>query len=201
MTTTKTGQALQARPFTSQVTLIPAFHDGAFTGRPYKAEQVLLRSPAGGARLHVWFEADPRPHNHPWEWIACKVLHGFYQAVEYVPDPTALSPQPRYSEHAVDIKVGDPEHWLSHDMFHQVVSVEPGTVSVMSFGPIIGDGKQWGNLVKEGASYRYEPNSLQPGFLDALRHLNPHMRPPEWVDPYAAMPIPDVQALMAEAGL
>lgn len=196
--TTKTGQPLQARPFTSKPpTLIPSFQEGVFTGRAYKAEVVLMRSPDGGARQHVWFEADPRPHNHPWKYIDCKVLHGEYTAVEYRPDGNG-----GYTEHEVTLRAGDPEHRVNYETHHQVTKVAPGTVTVMSFGPIIGDGKQWGNLVKDGETYRYEPNSSPPGFLDALRHLNPHMpRPEGWVDPYAHMPVPDVQELMASAGI
>jgi hypothetical protein len=148
----------------------------------------------GGARLHVWFEPDPRPHNHPWKEIDCKIVHGSYRSVEYHP-----STDGQYAARDVVLRAGAVEHRLDHEVFHQVVSVEPGTVSVMTFGPVIGDGKQWGHLVKDGSSYRYEPNTLQPGFLDALRHLNPHMRPSDWVDPYAAMPIPDVQDLMEKA--
>lgn len=195
--TTKTGQALHARPFASKVTLIPHFVNGEFTGKPYKAELVLFRSSDAGARLHVWFAADPRPHNHPWEHITCKVLHGSYTAVEYF--DTAKPDE--FNVHEVTLNADSDEHSLNHDSFHQVVKVEPGTISVMSFGATVGDGKQWGNLIVGEGKYKYEPNSLQPGFLDALRHLNPHMRPADWVDPYAHLPAVDVNELMAETGL
>lgn len=191
--TTKTGQKLQSLPFTSVPTLIPSFSEGKFTGRAYKAEMVLLRSPEGGARQHVWIEPDPRPHNHPWEYIDCKVVWGSYRAVEYRPNASG-----GYDESLVVLRAGDPEHRLTHDAFHQVIEVMPGTVSLMTFGPIVGDGKQWGHLVgNKEAGWWQEPNTTPPGFLDALRHLNPHMRPADWVDPYAAMPLETVHELVA----
>ncbi len=194
--TTKTGQPLQSKPFAALPTLIPAFENGAFTGGAYKAELVLLRGVEGGARLHVWFGHDQRPHNHPWKWIDCKVLCGGYSAVEYTPNGSGS-----YNERRVELNAGDPEHRLNHETHHQIVEIKPGTVTVMSFGPTIGDGKQWGNLVKTDEGFRYEANTMQPGFLDALRHLNPHLRPEGWNDPYAEMPVPNVQELMAAAGL
>jgi hypothetical protein len=124
------------------------------------------------------------------------VLRGSYTAVEYVPDGNG-----GYTERQVTLAGGDAEHRVEYETHHQVVEVEPGTVTLMSFGSVVGDGKQWGNLVKEGDAYRYEPNSSPPGFLDALRHLNPHMRPDGWVDPYADMPVPDINELMTSVGL
>lgn len=196
MTTTKSGFALQARPFSSIPTLIPQFVDGKFTGNPYKAELVLFRGPAGGARMHVWFAPDPRPHNHPWLYIDCKVLHGEYKSLEYV-----VNEDSTFVEKIIHLTPNSPMHHVVHQAFHQVVEVSPGTISIMSFGQTLGDGKQWGNLVIEDKISRYEPNSLQPGFLDALRHLNPHIRPIEWEDPYKNLPVPDVNSLMEEAGL
>lgn len=207
---TKSGQPLFARPFSSKVTLIPSLVNGVFTGRPYKAELVLARSLMGGARQHVWFEPDPRPHNHPWQYIDCKVIHGRYTAIEYTPvmkDEGGLdfeySPQTSlYEERIVVLCAGDAEHRLVHECYHQVVKVLPGTITVMSFGPVVGDGKRWGNLVRvSGNRYRHEPNSTSSDFLNALRHLNPHMRPDGWVDPYEHIPVPDVQELMAAVGL
>lgn len=193
---TKTGQALQVKPFVSKPTLIPEFVSNEFTGKAYKAELNLMRSLEGGARLHVWFGPDRRPHNHPWRYIVCKVIHGGYTAIEYVPDGTG-----GYTERIVRLRAGDPEHRVEHETHHQVLEVEPGTVSTMCFGPVIADGKQWGNLVKDGDSFRYEPNSSPAGFLDAMRHLNPHMRPEGWVDPYAHIPVVDVNESIASVGL
>ena len=195
--TTKTGQRLLAPAFSSTPTLIPCFREGKFTGRAYKAELVLLRSTEGGARQHVWFEPDPRVHNHPWEFIDCKVLWGRYVAVEYRPNGSG-----GYDEVSVELRAGDPEHRLTHGSFHQVREVTPGTVSVMSFGPVVVDGKRWGHLVgSKEDGWQYEPNTMQPGFLDALRHLNPHMRPAaDWLDPFSEYPVPTVQELVTGGG-
>jgi len=193
MSATKTGQKLQVSPFASVPTLIPSFSEGAFAGRAYKAELVLLRSADGGARQHVWFEPDPRIHNHPWEYIDCKVVWGRYVAIEYRPNGNG-----GYVETTLELRAGDAEHRVSHDTHHQVLEVLPGTVSLMTFGPVVGDGKQWGHLVGgKDEGWKYEANTTPEGFLDALRHLNPHMRPAGWVDPYAALPCYTVQELMA----
>lgn len=73
--TTTSGGPLQSRPFSMKPTLIPQLDSaGTWTGKVVKIEQVLLRGYDGGARLHLWIEPDPRPHNHPWEWIELRDL-------------------------------------------------------------------------------------------------------------------------------
>jgi hypothetical protein len=197
--TTTSGQPLQMRPFTTKPTLIPQLgEDGKWNGNIVKIEQVLLRGLEGGARLHVWMGPDPRPHNHPWEWIDCKVLRGRYTADEY-----ERTEYDNYKESKVTLSAGDSEHRVKHDTHHQITNVEPGTITVMSFGPIVGDGKQWGHLVKtDEVGYQVMPATSTMGdFLNALRHCNPHMRPADWVDPYAEMSVPNVDDLMASVGL
>lgn len=197
--TTTSGAPLQTRPFTTKPTLIPQLGpDGRWNGKIVKIELVLLRGLGGGAREHLWIQPDPRPHNHPWAWIDCKILRGSYKAIEYRPDGDGS-----YTEHEVTLRAGDPEHRVCYDTHHQIVEVEPGSISVMSFGPIIGDGKQWGHLVKNGdGTYSYDPATNTSGdFVNALRHCNPHMRPADWVDPYVDMPVPNIDDLMATVGL
>jgi len=195
--TTTSGAPLQTRPFSSKPTLIPQLgDDGRWNGKIVKVEMVLLRSLEGGARQHLWLIPDPRPHNHPWKWIDCKVLRGSYMAMEYIPDGKG-----GFNERGIVLDAGDPEHRLLHDEHHQIVQVVPGTISVMSFGPVVGDGKQWGHLVKNGDAYTYEPTKPMSGFVDALWHCNPHLRKEGWVDPYAEQPVPDLDALMASVGV
>jgi hypothetical protein len=197
--TTTSGQPLQAKPFATKPTIIPRFIDGVFTGQVCKIELVLMRSLDGGARQHVWFSNDPRPHNHPWEWIDCKVLRGQYTAREYFPADILPS---KYSECDTTLKAGQSEHRLMHNEYHQIVSLIPGTVTIMSFGPVVGDGKQWGHLVKStDGVYCHDSNTNQEGYLDAMRHLNPHMRPAGWNDPYSDLPLPTVDELLISVGL
>lgn len=197
MSTNTSGQPLQTRPFTTKPTIIPQLGpDGRWNSKVVKIELVLLRGLDGGARQHLWIGPDPRPHNHPWEWIDCKVLRGGYTAVEYLPDGNG-----GYTETTIILRAGDPEHRVDYNTHHQIVEVEPGSITLMSFGPIVGDGRQWGHLVKKGDSYAYEPAQPMGSFVDALRHCNPHLRPEGWVDPYADMPVPDLQELMTAVGL
>lgn len=159
--------------------------DGRWSGDIIKIEQVLVRGLDGGARLHVWLGPDPRPHNHPWEWINCKVIRGSYTAIEYIPHNGT------YVEATEVLSVGEPEHCVEHDIYHQIVKVEPGTISIMTFGPVVGDGKQWGHLKKQGKR-KYTVELAQPdsAFVDALRHCNPHLRPAGWVNPYEGECVP-----------
>ena len=201
--TTKLGQPLQALPFTSRPLIMPQFDaEGNFTGKPYKIELVLLRGLQGGARQHLWLAPDPRPHNHPWEWISCQVVRGSYTAIEYTPSNSG-GPADVYRSSQVTLTPRSGAHTLAHHVHHQVVSVEPGTVSIMTFGPIVGDGKQWGHLKLGGslADSRFltgtiDMNTTNPAFLDALRHMNPHIRPLLWHDPYAEFPVPSVEELV-----
>lgn len=199
--TTSTGQALLSLPFMSMPLLIPSFDAGGeFTGEPYKAELVLARSHLGGARMHVWFKPDPRPHNHPWALISSRVIHGWYRSIEHRPiplDERTPVPEHQFSEHHVVLREGDDEHIVRYTTYHQLVEIMPGTVSLMSFGPVVGDGKQWGHLVRAAdGTMKHEPNVPNPKFLDAMRHLNPHTRPEGWVDPYASFPTVSLQDLI-----
>lgn len=205
--TTKTGQK-PVGPFKSLPTMIPQFVDGQFTGKPYKIELVLLRGNGkgkngGGARKHVWLFPDPRLHNHPWKEIFCKAVYGWYTAKECV-----RNDQGGYTEREITLSAGDPEHIVPHDVFHQVIRVMPGTITIMTFNELVDGPGNWGNLMKDDDEGWYiDQNTNQPGFLDAIWHLNPHMRPvakegeAPWVDPYAEMPVPDLAELLASVGL
>jgi hypothetical protein len=149
----------------------------------HRQERRCSSAVSTGARQHLWLIADPRPHNHPWEWIDCKVLRGSYKAIEYIQDDKG-----DFIERAIVLHAGDPEHRLLHGEHHQVIEVEPGTISVMSFGYVVGDGKQWGHLRVEDGVYIYELAQPMGGFVDALWHCNPHLRKEGWVDPYADQP-------------
>jgi hypothetical protein len=197
--TTSSGGPLQQRPFTTRPTIIPQLGpDGRWNGNIVKVELVLLRGLDGGAREHLWIGPDPRLHNHPWTYIDCKILRGQYTALECVPDGNG-----GFTDREVTLCAGDPEYRVLHETYHQIVQVEPGTISVMSFGPVIGDGKQWGHLAKgEDGIYRHDPAvNTANEFVNALRHCNPHMRPDGWEDPYADLPVPDLNELMASVGL
>lgn len=210
--TTKTGMPLRVRPFSAMPTMIPEFIDGEFTGNPYRIEGVLVRADGkpetdedpgdgGGARMHVWLAPDRRTHNHPWRRIYCKVVRGWYTARE----SRLGSEADIWIDTTTTLRAGDPEHVVDHDTYHEVVEVEPGTVSIMTFGPVVGSASNWGHLIAptdERPSRWHDSDTNQPGFRDALLHLNPHMkRPSDWVDPYAHMAAPCIDDVLTSVGL
>lgn len=196
--TTLTGAPLQSRPFSSLPTLIPHLGpDGRWSGGIVKVEQVLLRSPEGGARAHLWIQPDLRPHNHPWRRITCRVIRGSYRAREWLPFTFG-----DYREQVIELTPESHEHSVDHATYHQVEEVRPGTVSIMSFGAIVGDGKQWGQLaLKPSGRHVPEPAMQVDGFVDALRHCNPHLRPGGWTDPYADQRVPTLDEVLASVGM
>lgn len=203
--TTTSGAPLHTSAFNSKPTIIPrTSSDGLWYGQFVKIEQVLFRSPKGGSRLHYWLGSDMRIHNHPWDWITCKIVRGAYEAEEYKPclveahEGTHESLVTRWERSRKSLLEGSDEHKVQHEVYHQITRVVPGTISVMTFGPVVGDGQQWGHLVAgEAGELRYEQAQPMGKFVDALRHCNPHLRPEGWVDPYEEFPVPDVASLVA----
>lgn len=195
MKLTSAGLSMSVAPFAGLPTFIPHIEeDGAFRGGVYKVEQTLFRGPEGGARVHLWLKPDPRMHNHPWSSITCHLLRGWYEAEEIRPIWGSIVPADAQPIRVRMMRSSHP-HLLLHQDYHRVVQVEPGTISLMEFGPEVGDGKQWSNLeLIEGVWTK--TRTTPPAFLDALRHLNPRVRPADWRDPYESLPIPTVQDLL-----
>lgn len=186
MNKTSAGLPTTIQPFEGQITLIPHLVDDEFHGEVYKVEQVIFRDERGGARLHLWFQPDPRMHSHPWAWIDCRVIRGSYMSHVLNPVSGEMSD--------VVVRPGAPTRLEGH-MFHQIHTVEPGTLSLMEFGPQIGDGKGWSNIRLVNGVWKNYPTTPD-SFLSALRHLNPRLRPEAWQDPYAHYPVPSVADLL-----
>lgn len=201
---TSTGAPTRIRPFLGIPTMVPEFVDGEFTGGIYKVEEKFFYDGVHGLRIHAWIKADPRIHNHPWEQIHCTVIRGGYTAKEY-----RRYDDCNYREDTVILKVGD-THTVPHDVFHQVVDVFPGTITLMRFTREVRNGPgDWGHLTLDpvGGFSTYTQAANAPlvdgkGFLPALQHLNPHLRPKtDWVDVYAEFPVPTLDEVLKSVGL
>lgn len=201
---TTAGLARDILPLTGQPVLLPYIRpDGTFENEVYKVEQVIFRSASRGARLHLWLMPDPRMHNHPWEWIDCRILKGKYTAEEIKMSPGAdedgvMTPTSKLRKVILDEDTPR-SHIVEYDTYHRVVKVEPGTVSLMEFGPEVGDGKQWHNAEQDDAGTWRRTKTTPPIFLGALRHLNPRLRPADWKDPFAHFSIPTIEELLGKA--
>lgn len=179
-TVTTSGHSAIFKPFSGLPTLIPALNNGKFEGKVLKVERTGYRNELGGVKEHLWFMPDPHLHNHPWEFISCSVIHGWYRATEYHPNGTG-----GFHKYEKIMRTGDPAHIVPHDVYHQVDEVAKDTFSVMTFGPVAGDLANWKYLnPNSDGTFTEESPVPSAEYLNALRHLNPHVRPDGWVTPF-----------------
>ena len=163
-TTTTGGLALTAAKLVT-----PPIHIPNETGGSYKTELVLERDPKKGTvKILWWHEDDPRPepHNHPWDFTS-DILGGGYTELRYWigPGNVVLRETKTY-------RVGD-RNVLPRTIYHVVTNVLPGTVTRLICGEAT-PGNKWGYLnIETGVHTEAEAD---PGFIDKLRALNPHLR-------------------------
>ena len=199
---TTAGLPVNILPLTGQPVLLPYIRpDGTFENEVYKVEQPIFRNTSRGARLHLWLMPDPRMHNHPWEWIDCRILKGKYTAEEIDMLPVAgedgvMTPSSPLRKATLDDD--SRSRIVEYNTYHRVVKVEPGTVSLMEFGPEVGDGKQWFNAEQDESGTWRRTKTTPPIFLGALRHLNPRLRPADWKDPFAYFSVPTIEELLGK---
>lgn len=181
------GLALSRRRFLSarSWTVIP---DGQ--GRPSKAELTLFTPKknlqAGRTLLNVWLAPDIRrpgmawPHGHPADFDSQIVYGGGYTEM-------------RYGRNASGVWSAEHTYRLGQcnlfpvDLFHEVVDVAPGTVSIMRWDRVVRPGG-WGNLhVVTGEFTLTRPD---PVFRAMLRALNPQ-HPGRWAANEAPAVLPE----------
>jgi hypothetical protein len=147
-------------------------------GRPSKAELTLLRPKRllpGRTLLNLWLAPDIRqpgtawPHGHPADFESEIVYGGGYTEM-------------RYGRNASGIWSAEHTYRLSQrnlfplDLFHEVVDVAPGTLSIMRWDQIVRPGG-WGNLnIDTGEFTLTKPD---PAFRAMLRAVNPQ-HPGRW---------------------
>lgn len=127
-------------------------------GNPMMKRIRLIQTPFGGAYLHFIYreDLDPVPHDHPWEFWRI-VLRGGYTEV-YLTDPrrgkTRLTSPGRLKW----------SHFPTAHA-HRIVSVAPGTVSLVLVGPKV---RTWGFWTPEHQSGRVRPDRTWVDYRDAL---------------------------------
>lgn len=141
-------------------------------GELSKAELTLVRSPELTAKLNVWYRADrrggerPLPHNHPWTTFTSAILSDGYREDRYWRDDFGHV----HADLGVEHRGPGAANTVDHDLFHEVVEVEPGTMTLM----VCDRGRRgdWGHLdVDTGADILGQPVA---DFDDMFRALNSH---------------------------
>jgi len=169
--TTASGQSLTAGAFAIPPVHIPNAGDGATARHSYKSELVLVRDPAiGTKKILWWYDKDPKltPHNHPWDFRSA-VLSGGYTEERFWLDKDGKL-QTEVKEYvAGDVNV------VPANMFHNVISVKPGTVTFLDCGPAR-TGNEWGYLNTTTLAYQTFKDLTPPNFFEIFQEVNPHLR-------------------------
>ena len=138
-------------------------------GLSLRTELVLERSEKRTVKVHWWHNPDPissKPHNHPWNFKS-KILHGGYtEQVWWIKNGVVRTETRTY-------KAGD-TNVNTIDKFHKVISVQPGTVSIMTTGQA-SKNNAWGWLDIETGKYTLATFDPKSPFMKDLKRLNPWM--------------------------
>jgi hypothetical protein len=141
------------------------------TGRPGKAEHVILRNADRTLKANLWFTSDlrgdgyPKPHNHPWV-ATSEILSGGYQEHRYALLPNGVS----FS--VLDHQAGETNS-LPLDIFHEVTKIHAPGETLTWFETGAG-AQEWGYLDPD--TTRTWSNRADDGtaeFLAMLDRLNP----------------------------
>lgn len=101
-------------------------------GKLSKVELTLVNTRDLTARVNVWYCEDtrgdgrPMPHNHPWTTFTSAILTQGYREDRYWRDDFGNVE----SDPGVEHRSGS-NNIVDHDLFHEVVEVEPGTMTLM----------------------------------------------------------------------
>lgn len=147
------------------------------TGRVYKTELVLERSAERVVKVNWWHAPDERgPHSHPWPFVS-EILDGGYSETRYwIQHGQVRSERKTYRK-------GDKNYFPAFQLidgrfgarlFHTVDEVEPGTVTYMVCGRLVGEASDRGYLNLEDGDYTAA--TKDPAFLERLAAANPHKR-------------------------
>lgn len=146
----------------------PPLHLPNKQGEPVKTELVLERSAERTVKLNWWHlpDVDRHPHNHPWEVVECHILQGGYTEERYWLDNGVL----KSSTHTY--RAGDINRF-THNVFHLVRTIEPGTLSKMACGPEVAN-NEWGYL--DLKTKKYVRAKEDPGFMKRLEENNKFLK-------------------------
>lgn len=154
---------LSDRPLTSATfSDVPWVVPGA-DGSPVRTQLVIQRAAAtGGVKIHWWHGPDTGlPHSHPWDFTS-EVLYGEITELRIsVVDWVA-------TERTLTHRAGE-TYTMPWKDYHRVISVAPGTVTRMTFGPPVADPNDWGWWDGE----KHVTATPDPDFLARRKALNP----------------------------
>jgi hypothetical protein len=157
-----------------------------------RTQVVLHDDPATGTtKLHFWHAPDVMPpHDHPWSGefddfgpvqiaFVATILRGGYLEERYTPRTTILHDgvcavpdvvyersERRYGRGEINV--------MPYGVFHKLLEVEPGTVTLMQTAPRTADGRWF--FFDPVTGQKRDPDK-DPAFIGALRAINPHLMP------------------------
>lgn len=187
--TTGLGLPLESAMFT-----MPPLHIPDATGRIYKTELVLVRTPERVLKINWWHAPDIRkPHNHPWPFRSTILVGGYTETRYWVEQEDGmdeavlrLEKQPEtvrvLKKEQRSYKVGDVNEFptlndpTAHalgapgSIFHTVDEVLPGTVTQMECAALTAGPGDWGYLNLE--TLQFEKAQPDPNFRALLDDAN-----------------------------
>jgi hypothetical protein len=156
-------------------------------GQVSKTELTLLCGVEATVKLNMWWRPDIRggdevvPHNHRWNEFRGHVLRGAYREVRF--RRVDVDPETGRAEVVMEPAVTHASpavNTVPHEVFHEVVEVEPATMSLMVCGR--GEFGDWCHL--DTATGRLRRDQPVAGFEEAFRALNPQRYPARVNDQY-----------------
>lgn len=173
--------------FTSPILSTPSTILPNAKGEPYKIETRIIAGPHGEVKSNTWLQGDEQraigdgltgmfPHSHPWTEFQSEILSGGY--LEWL---WKLNPETGELERTERMLVAGQKNICPGDVYHLVMAVLPGTVTMMRCGPrkppVVVDGKpvagEWGYWDLEKGVHVTAIGRANPQFLQDLNRLNP----------------------------
>jgi hypothetical protein len=143
-------------------------------GRGYKAEYQIIQTEDLTGKFNRWMAPDlrkgetPAPHSHPWEKFDAYVLHGGgYTDLHYAKVGDGVISTPKIHRRGA-------VNTILKDGFHEVVEVDPQTLTMMVCGKgVRGD---WGYLDPVTGAYTHNKDQVDPHFKVNAKKLNPQLK-------------------------
>lgn len=155
------------------------------TSTAVRTQFVLYDNPdIGTTKLHFWHGPDVMPpHDHPWQEsvddpnitdlvsiaFSATILRGGYLEERFTLQPCGryVRTEHRYNRGETNI--------MPHGVFHRVLAVDSGTVTLMITKPRTTDGKWY--FYDPITNIKRDPDK-DPNFITALKAINPHLNMP-----------------------